>query len=133
MSEPLYCDDCGHEEGPHEDLVSVSRLPVPVASANAGESAVLCVGCFDEMLTRHRVQARELVDRAREVGILREGGQTGYGQQMEVRTTFGSGVEFVLTDEGRIEGAWATIDGRDLPEDEALNRIERAVKAREGE
>lgn len=38
----VYCDDCGDPDATHP----VSVLPVNVASANKGESAVLCEKCY---------------------------------------------------------------------------------------
>lgn len=39
-----FCDDCGDEiEG--KDFLPVTHLPFSVASANEGESAILCKGC----------------------------------------------------------------------------------------
>lgn len=40
-----YCDDCG-EEIKGKDFVSISHLPFSIASANEGESAILCKECI---------------------------------------------------------------------------------------
>jgi hypothetical protein len=39
-----FCDDCG-EITTEETRVVYTRLPFAVASANAGESAVICLEC----------------------------------------------------------------------------------------
>ena len=39
-----FCDDCG-EPTTEERLVVYTRLPFAVASANIGESAVICLEC----------------------------------------------------------------------------------------
>ena len=49
-NESIYCDHCGDEVTEVEDMSSknihvVSCLPVPVSSANQGESATLCGDC----------------------------------------------------------------------------------------
>lgn len=46
-SDKSYCDDCGEPVKPHE-MVVISRLATPVASANAGESAIICKPCYAE-------------------------------------------------------------------------------------
>lgn len=43
-AEMIYCDDCGESIAPGE-VHAIASLPVPVASANAGESAQLCPTC----------------------------------------------------------------------------------------
>ncbi len=42
-----YCDECGEQVG--TDAVWYAKVPVPVASASAGESAVLCGACASEV------------------------------------------------------------------------------------
>ena len=42
-----YCDDCGDELHKGNFKV-VSELPFDVASANKGESSVLCNGCWEK-------------------------------------------------------------------------------------
>lgn len=46
MSDPVYCDHCGEEL--KLLYVSVTELPFAVASANEGESAILCPTCWNE-------------------------------------------------------------------------------------
>ena len=51
---PLYCDDCGDKLAKGSENW-VSKLPANIASANAGESAVLCKKCFDKVTTKESV------------------------------------------------------------------------------
>lgn len=44
-AEKVYCDNCG-DSVPDKKRCYVERLPVNIDSANEGESAVLCPGCF---------------------------------------------------------------------------------------
>lgn len=44
--ETLYCDHCGLENA----NCPVRTLPVDIDSANAGESAILCASCYDEII-----------------------------------------------------------------------------------
>lgn len=41
----LYCDNCGCENA----NCPVTHLPIDIDSANAGESAILCASCFEQM------------------------------------------------------------------------------------
>jgi len=51
MSEDnIYCDNCGDELKLNRDRKWYSRIPCNVASANAGESAVICKPCEDKLL-----------------------------------------------------------------------------------
>ena len=45
MSDPEWCDHCGDELDREERCV-IDELPVNVTSANEGESATLCRGCY---------------------------------------------------------------------------------------
>jgi hypothetical protein len=40
-----YCDNCGRELPAASDRFAFPSVPVPVSSANAGESATLCRTC----------------------------------------------------------------------------------------
>ena len=44
MKDKDYCDHCG-KVIPTGTAYAVARLPVDIDSANAGESAILCVEC----------------------------------------------------------------------------------------
>jgi hypothetical protein len=44
--EPRYCDDCGDVLWQASQVHAVEALPVGIPSANAGESATLCAGCY---------------------------------------------------------------------------------------
>lgn len=46
-SDTSYCDDCGEPVNPNQ-MVVISRLAKSVASANAGESAIICKPCYAE-------------------------------------------------------------------------------------
>lgn len=43
-----YCDDCG-EGVPSNKACFVGSLPIPVSSAGVGQSATLCLDCFEEV------------------------------------------------------------------------------------
>lgn len=45
-AEVIYCDNCGDDVAPGE-VHAIASLPVAVASANAGESAMLCRTCAE--------------------------------------------------------------------------------------
>ena len=45
MKDKDYCDHCG-KVIPTGKAYAVARLPVDIDSANAGESAILCVECY---------------------------------------------------------------------------------------
>lgn len=47
-----YCDDCGEHLVDDHDQYPVTHLPRNVASANKGESAVLCVKCFGKLINQ---------------------------------------------------------------------------------
>ena len=47
-----YCDDCGDVLGDPGDIYAFAQVPADVASANAGESAVLCGRCYVACLDR---------------------------------------------------------------------------------
>ena len=59
MSQPIteYCDHCGE---PHSglDLVVYDILPWNVASANKGESAVLCPDCVSDFKCADKVEKK---------------------------------------------------------------------------
>ena len=57
-----YCDDCGSTLGEGEGHV-ITALPFPVASANAGESAILCSDCnyIMTMLSKRSDEAAMLI------------------------------------------------------------------------
>ena len=46
-----YCDNCGRTCEQNERCV-VTTLPCDINSANEGESATLCKGCFDMIMRR---------------------------------------------------------------------------------
>lgn len=56
MHDTLYCDHCGSEVG--DDAVSYTEVPYPVASANKGESAVVCGTC-DQALGNNILEQKE--------------------------------------------------------------------------
>ena len=47
-----YCDDCGEPITDPSDTYAFAQVPADVASANAGESAVLCGWCYVDCLAR---------------------------------------------------------------------------------
>lgn len=49
--DPVYCDNCADTLQDHEQN-PVTELPVDVDSANAGESAVLCPECLQDVEAR---------------------------------------------------------------------------------
>ena len=49
-----YCDECGSELAAPSDRYAFASVPVPVASANAGESATLCRICAYSVAYRAR-------------------------------------------------------------------------------
>ena len=49
-----YCDNCGRELAAPSDRFAFASVPVPVASANAGESATLCRSCAYSVANRAR-------------------------------------------------------------------------------
>ena len=48
MKDKEYCDHCG-DELTEETRIVVPSLSQDIASANAGESAVLCSTCYKEL------------------------------------------------------------------------------------
>jgi hypothetical protein len=50
----LYCDHCG-DPIKSTECYSWNRLPVDIDSANAGECAVVCGTCCDDILRRAAV------------------------------------------------------------------------------
>ena len=60
MSKPIteYCDHCGE---PHSglDLTVYPRVPWNVASANKGESAILCPDCVSNFKCEEAAKAKK--------------------------------------------------------------------------
>lgn len=52
-----YCDHCG-EPIPMGDGCAVSELPRGIASANTGESAILCVDCYVMIMSEPTEEAK---------------------------------------------------------------------------
>lgn len=56
MNDILYCDDCGealypdHRDWRQQQYMDFSEVPYDVASANKGESALVCLGCHASRL-----------------------------------------------------------------------------------
>lgn len=57
----IYCDDCGDPIRNNADRRDVAELPLPVESANAGESAILCSTCYGQL-------QRNVLEQAGKVG-----------------------------------------------------------------
>lgn len=67
-----YCDDCGKpiydtKAGTISQYRAIARLPYDVASANKGESAVLCFDCIRRHSRFRRAHYEELAERIRAV------------------------------------------------------------------
>lgn len=45
----MYCDNCG--EKLFDEVFLYTSLPSDVASANKGESAVLCLKCHEDLIS----------------------------------------------------------------------------------
>jgi hypothetical protein len=49
-AEPQFCDNCGED---WDGFAAYSEVPVDVASANEGESAILCRPCCEKLDLQH--------------------------------------------------------------------------------
>ena len=52
MRDMPFCDDCGEPITDPSDVYAFAQLPADVASANAGESSLLCGRCYVDCLAR---------------------------------------------------------------------------------